>query len=159
MHPEAERLIEELGLEPHPEGGYFIETYRSAVCVDAESGTRDALTSIYYLLTGDAFSAFHRLTSDEIWHHYRGAPITLETLDVDGDYRSFVIGDGERWQAAIPAGVWFAAHVADPASYALIGCDVARGFEFDDFELASRAELLQEFPQHASLIERWTSVD
>jgi predicted cupin superfamily sugar epimerase len=96
---DAQRLVEELQLEPHPEGGYFIETYRSGVCVDSDAGTRDALTSIYYLLPSDTFSVFHRLASYEIWYHYRRAPVTIETVDVD------------------------------------------------------------EFPQHGSVIERWTRVD
>ena len=157
VHPEAQRLIDELRLRPHPEGGYFVETYRSGLRVDCDAGRRHALTSIYYLLEGVSFSAFHRIKSDEIWHHYRGAPVTVEVIDVDGELRSLSIGDGHRWQAAVRPGVWFAAHLERPEGFALVGCDVAPGFDFNDFELASGAALLEEFPQHAAVIQRWTN--
>jgi uncharacterized protein len=156
VHPEASQLIAALGLRPHPEGGYFTESYRSDARVNCSAGNRSALTSIYFLLTGDSFSAFHRLTSDEVWHHYAGGIVAIETIGADRRYRQLVIGDGATWQAAFPAGIWFAAHVVDPDGYALIGCDVAPGFEYSDFEIGSRAELLGTFPEHASLIERWT---
>jgi uncharacterized protein len=154
VHPEASLLIQTLGLRPHPEGGYFAETFRSEISVDSHAGRRDAMTSIYYLLTGDVFSAFHRISSDEIWHHYAGARMTIDSIDA-GVHREFVIGDGNRWQIAIRAGLWFAAHVAE-GDYALIGCDVAPGFEFTDFEIGSREQLLALFPHLSSLVVRWT---
>ncbi len=134
-----------LGLEPHPEGGYFAETYR-----------RKALTSIYYLLTGDTFSAFHRLASEEVWHHYRGGRVAIDAIGADRKHRRLIIGDGKRWQAALPAGTWFAAHVVAAHGYALVGCDVAPAFDFANFEIGSRTTLLGEFPEHARLIERFT---
>jgi uncharacterized protein len=152
----ASRLVRALGLRPHPEGGYFTETYRSGVQIAAGTGPRAALTSIYYLLGGDTFSAFHRLASDEIWHHYRGGRVAIDTIGADRRHRRYVLGDRKHFQAAIPAGIWFAAHVVERRSYALLGCDVAPGFDYADFEIGTRATLLNEFPEHARLIERFT---
>ncbi len=158
MHEEAARLIRDLGLRPHPEGGHFTETYRSGSSVVAGERTRSAVTSIYYLLTDDDFSAFHRLRSDELWHHHEGTDVAVECIDAGGSHRREVIGVGSR-QAVIPAGVWFAAHLVDTRGYALVGCDVAPGFEYEDFEIASRAALRSVYPQHAALIERLTRAD
>ncbi len=155
MHDDAARLIRDLGLRPHPEGGYFTEKFRSDRSVVGAAGDRSAVTSIYYLLSGDDFSAFHRIKSDELWHFYEGGDVAIECIDPDGGHRRLVIGPAAR-QAAIRPGVWFAAHLADAAGYALVGCDVAPGFEYRDFEIASRAELLSAFPEHAPLIERLT---
>jgi uncharacterized protein len=153
---EAVRLVAELGLKPHPEGGFFSETYRSAIDVRTPSATRAAMTSIYYLLSATNFSAFHRVRSDEIWHHYRGAPVAIESIDEGGEHRCAVIGEEDRWQCAVPAGTWFAAHVRGESAYALVGCDVAPGFDFADFELAGGATLAARFPRHQALIERFT---
>lgn len=156
MHPEALRLIQRLGLRPHPEGGYFTETYRSEEGVICGGRHRRAITTIHYLLAGDEFSAFHRLRSDEIWHHYAGGSVAIDTIGPNGRHQELVIGDGKCWQAAIAHDTWFAAHLRDSDSYVLVGCDVAPGFEFEDFEIGSRAYLLREFPDSAALIERWT---
>ncbi|HEY6325676.1 MAG TPA: cupin domain-containing protein [Candidatus Cybelea sp.] len=155
MHEDAARLIRDLGLRPHPEGGYFTESYRSDRSVVGEAGDRRAVTSIYYLLSGDDFSAFHRIKSDELWHFYEGADVAIECIDPGGGHRRLVVGRAAR-QAAIPPGVWFAAYLAGGKGYALVGCDVAPGFEYVDFEIATRAELLDAFPQHASLVGRLT---
>jgi predicted cupin superfamily sugar epimerase len=157
MHEEeALRLVAQLNLRAHPEGGYFGETFRSRIDVEAPWGTRPALTSIYYVLSAANFSAFHRLRSDEIWHHYRGAAVAIEVIETDGRHRQVVIGGASAWQAAIGAGSWFAAHVCDANAYALVGCDVAPGFAFEDFELGTRGGLTTAFSQHRALIERWT---
>jgi predicted cupin superfamily sugar epimerase len=156
MQAEVQRLIAQLGLKPHPEGGYYCERYRSAMQVTAGERRRSALTSIVYLLTAESFSAFHRIASDEMWHHYRGGAVTIETLEPNGTHGQIALGEGGHFQAVIPAGLWFAAHTAERESFALIGCDVAPGFDFEDFELASRSELLERFPQHRALVERWT---
>jgi hypothetical protein len=155
-HPQAQALIAVLRLEPHPEGGYYRQTYRSEMKVAAPGGAeRRALTSILFLLHDDNFSAFHRLKSDEIWHFYRGAPVAIEIIDSGGARETRVL-DGERlFQTTLPAGVWFGAHMVE-GGYALVGCDVAPGFEFADFEMPARAELIALYPQHAALIERWT---
>lgn len=156
MHAEAERFIGALNLKPHPEGGYYSEAYRSGIRVATSANARDAVTSIYYLLADDMFSAFHRLKSDEIWHHYCGSPISIAVIETDGSHREVVIGTDDRWQAAIAAGVWFAAKVRDSESFALVGADVAPGFDFADFEMGQREALIADFPQHKSLIERFT---
>jgi predicted cupin superfamily sugar epimerase len=159
VHVEAARLIRDLGLRPHPEGGYFAEAYRSGARVVQGDRDRHAITSIYYLLSGGDFSAFHRLTSDELWHHYEGGDIAIECIDPAGGRRRIVLSRGGMRQAAIAPGVWFAAHLTDVAGYALVGCDVAPGFEYEDSEIASRDALVASFPQHAPLIERLTRVD
>jgi hypothetical protein len=157
MHPDARRLIEELRLEPHPEGGFFTETFRSALRVTTPRGVeRSALTSILFLLTGENFSAFHTLAADETWHFYRGSPITIETIDPAGRHDQRVLSADGPWQSAIPAGVTFASHVEDRLGYALVGCDVAPGFEFADFILETRAALTAAHPRHARLIARFT---
>ena len=156
MHAEAERLVRALELKPHPEGGFYCEVYRSDIRVATFEATRNAVKSIYYLLADDMFSAFHRLKSDEIWHHYRGSSISIEVIESDGRHHEVVIGSDACWQAAIPAGAWFAARLLDPQSYALVGCDVAPGFDFADFEMARPEELIAAFPQHRRLIEQLT---
>jgi predicted cupin superfamily sugar epimerase len=156
MHVEAERLVRALKLKPHPEGGYYCETYRSGIRVATSEATRNAVTTIYYLLADDMFSAFHRLKSDEIWHYHRGSPISIESIESDGQHRRRVIGSNDSWQAAIPAGAWFAARLLDPQGYALVGCDVAPGFDFADFEIGRREELVATFPQHERLIQQLT---
>jgi predicted cupin superfamily sugar epimerase len=156
LEEEAMRLVELLGLRPHPEGGYFGEAFRSCIEIEAPWAARAALTSIHYLLSRADFSSFHRLRSDEILHNYRGAPVTIEVITPEGNNRQVVIGDGKRWQAAIGAGAWFAAHVQRPDTYALVGCDVAPGFTYEDFEIGKRAALIRSFPHHRALIERWT---
>jgi predicted cupin superfamily sugar epimerase len=157
MNPHVERLVAELQLARHPEGGFYRETFRSADRVTTRRGTtRSALTTILFALGGDDFSAFHRLTSDEIWHFYRGDPLSVEIIDSAGAHQRRVIGPDGPWQIAVPAGAHFASHVANPLGYALVGCDVAPGFEFADFFLATRAVLTAQYPQLGGLIARFT---
>jgi len=165
----ADELIRRFDLKPHPEGGYFSETYRSAARVlrDGETAaTRAASTAIYYLLCDGAHSAWHRIRSDEVWHFYAGEPLHVHVLDEngggDGGGGTLVthrLGNplthpGTVYQAVVPAGSWFAAECADPASFALVGCTVAPGFEFSEFELADADALKARHPAHAALIER-----
>jgi predicted cupin superfamily sugar epimerase len=157
MNAEAQRLIAEWRLAPHPEGGYYRETYRSADRVTTPRGTmRSALTTILFLLTGEGFSAFHRLTSDEIWHFYRGDPLSVEIIDAAGRHERRTLEAGGPWQTAVPAGAHFASHVENPLGYALVGCDVAPGFEFSDFFLATRSVLIASYPHLAPLIAKFT---
>jgi predicted cupin superfamily sugar epimerase len=157
LHSQAQELIERLSLEKHPEGGYFRETFRSSARVSNDRGFgRAAATSIYFLVTSDSFSAFHRLAADEIWHYYRGGALAVEVIDPQGRHERRVLGGAGPWQTALPARVWFAAHVLDANGYALVGCDVAPGFQFDDFELARYADLAALFPQHERVIAEWT---
>jgi hypothetical protein len=157
VNPEAQRLIAAYKLQPHPEGGWYRETYRSAERVTTSRGTvRSATTSIYFLLASGAFSAFHRLASDETWHFYRGDPVTIEIIEASGAHASRVLGANDVLQTTIVAGAHFAAHVDASDGYALVGCDVAPGFEFSDFQLTTRSMLTAAYPHLAPLIARYT---
>jgi predicted cupin superfamily sugar epimerase len=154
----SEHLIEHLHLEPHPEGGYFKETYRSKEKLScANDNQRNLSTSIYYLLEDTQKSHFHRLTSDEQWFFHQGQ--TLEIVLIEGGrVRSILLGtdfqNGETLQALIPANTWFAAKVKNSIGYALASCTVSPGFDFNDFELGIREQLVHEFPQlRESIIE------
>jgi hypothetical protein len=148
-----------LGLIPHPEGGLYRETFRAPLVVDAPQGSRAASTAIYFLLPAIGLSPLHRVESDEVWHHYDGDPVELHTIDARGDHRVVVLGKdvarGERPQGVVPAGVWQAG-LRVGSRFSLVGCTVAPGFDFKDFELPSRAVLVERFPQHAKLVERLT---
>ncbi|MDR5589068.1 cupin domain-containing protein [Christiangramia sp. SM2212] len=162
----VKQIINKLDLKPHPEGGYFRETYRSkGEIVAADLGPeytskRNHSTCIYFLLTSENFSAFHRINQDEIWHFYEGSPIELHTITEEGQHHHHLIGNNlardESPQLVVPAGAWFAAKIKDPDSYALVGCTVSPGFSFEDFELPSRQELLNKFPHHKALIKKFT---
>lgn len=167
MHPTARIWIDRLELQPHPEGGYFRETYRAAENIpeaalpERFTGPRAFGTAIYYLLTGDDFSSLHRLASDEIWHFYTGAPLDIHMIDAAGRYRKQRLGcnphEGESLlQVVVEAGNWFGATVADRDAFTLAGCTVAPGFDFADFELARREDLLGLYPAHAELIRTLT---
>jgi predicted cupin superfamily sugar epimerase len=157
MTQDADRLIRELQLVVHAEGGYYRETYRSAARVITDDGSRrSALTNIYFLLTGDTFSAWHRIDADETWHFYRGTGLIISIIKQDGSLEERRLGPDGPWQTTVPAGCYFAAHVPDAAAYALVGCSVAPGFEFSGFELASREALTVRHPQHAAAILRFT---
>jgi predicted cupin superfamily sugar epimerase len=163
---DAAYWVERLGLKPHPEGGYFRQTYRSEVTIAREAlpagfgGARAASTAIYFLLEGKNFSAFHRLQSDEMWHFYVGAGMRVHVIEPSGRYSSIMLGNdfeaGQVLQAVVPAGCWFASHVADWQSFGVVGCTVSPGFDFEDFEIGKRAELVANYPQHRELIRSLT---
>ncbi|GAB2906887.1 cupin domain-containing protein [Paralcaligenes sp. KSB-10] len=157
----VESLIERFQLQPHPEGGYYRETYRGGQSVrrSADGAQRSASTAIYYLLDQGAYSAWHRIASDEIWHFYAGGPLDVHVLDGKGELATYRLGNAQEradavFQAVVPAGCWFGAELAEPQGYALVGCTVAPGFEFSEFEMAVADELLGQYPQHAKLIKR-----
>ncbi len=166
MNDETKRIVNKLELASHPEGGYFKEIYRSDDFIGKEflpgryTGKRVFSTSIYYLLYGNHVSNFHRLKSDETWHFYSGVPTIIHCLYDNSIYEQVKIGlDLEQNifpQFTIKKGTWFAAEVSDKNSYSLIGCTVAPGFEYDDFELAERNQLMKLFPIHKNIIERFT---
>lgn len=166
MHRDAAYWIERLGLSPHPEGGHFVRTYSSEDVVAREclperfGGDRHHATSIYYLLAGQEFSAFHRIKSDEIWHHYEGCSVRVHILEPGRALRVKTLGKevekGESFQVVVHAGCWFGALLAPPRTHALMGCTVSPGFDPDDFELALREKLLEEFPAHEEIIRRLT---
>ncbi len=156
---DADSLVKLLSLQPHPEGGWYTQTYRSAAEVRTARGLRPASTAIYFLLQGDEFSALHRIASDEIWHFYTGSPLRVESISSDGSVRDLLLGpdllNGEVLQGTVPSGRWFGASLVH-GGYALVGCTVAPGFDFADFEMGTRQQLLSLFPQHAQLINRLT---
>jgi predicted cupin superfamily sugar epimerase len=163
----ADELIAFLRLQPHPrEGGHFRETYRSAdvlphAALPAHYGApRCAGTAIYYLLTPGTCSALHRLGSDEIFHFYLGGPVRMLQLFPDGQGREVILGPdlfaGQSPQVVVPRGVWQGSVLEPGAEFALLGCTVAPGFEYADYEHANRAELLAHYPAFAELIKRLT---
>jgi predicted cupin superfamily sugar epimerase len=165
-HNPAAYLVRSLGLTPHPEGGYFRETYRAADTIAAAAlpagfaGPRAVSTAIYYLLEAGQCSRLHRIRSDEVWHFYAGDPLVVAEIAPDGTLRETRLGSdiarGCRPQHVVPAGAWFGSYPAPGSRFCLVGCTVAPGFDFADFELADRAALLRSFPAHRALIERLT---
>jgi hypothetical protein len=157
MHAEAQRLIDELALSAHPEGGYYREIFRSASrVVDRLGRERSALTVIYFLLTAGAHSSWHRLASDETWHFACGSPLQVELLSEQGAHEVCRLAAGGPWAATIPAGAAFAARVAEEGDYSLVTCCVAPGFEFADFTLLDAEALIDAFPRHAAAIRRYS---
>jgi predicted cupin superfamily sugar epimerase len=166
MKENIQQLIKRLEMQPHPEGGYYKETYRSTGVIEPHhlpaqiQGERNFSTCIYFMLTSENFSSFHELKQDEIWHFYDGSPIDFHMITPVGEHIHQVIGtDFEKSQVPqfiIPGGSCFAAKVIERDSYSLIGCTVSPGFSFEDFKLKTRAELKAEFPHHKEIIEQFT---
>ncbi len=163
----SQDYIKKLKLIPHPEGGYYSEIYRSEGIISQPNlpmrynGGRAYATTIYYLLESDHVSSLHRLQSDEQWFHLDGSALTIHSISPDGQYSQHRIGKnlvkGELPHAVVPHGSWFGGTVDEPDSFSLVGCVVAPGFDFDDFELAEPEKLVRQFQQHKSLIEKLTS--
>ena len=166
MKRSASYWIEKLKMVPHPEGGHFKETYRASEHIRKEhlperfKGDRNHSTGIFYLLDGEQCSKFHRIQSDEMWHFYDGEGMIVYEIDDNGNLIKNKLGlnidEGELPQFIIKAGRWFGASVSKPGSYCLAGCTVSPGFHFDDFEMADRKKLLEEFPDHKYIIEKLT---
>ena len=154
---EIAELIAALALHPHPEGGFFAETYRSA----RRAGDRNLSTAIYFLLTAENPSRMHRVASDEIWHFYRGDALEMLQIDPGGSPAVIAIGPnltaGQHPQVLVPGGVWQGVRVAAGGRYALVGATVTPGFDFADFSLGDRATLRALCPSHAELIDVLTS--
>lgn len=164
MTIEVQELVRRFNLLPHPEGGYFHETYRGVDQVRrlADDALRSSSTAIYYLLDNGAYSAWHRIASDEIWHFYAGSPLLVHVLTPTGDWLTHKLGHPVNTpegscQVVVPAGCWFAAELEDPQTWGFVGCTVAPGFEFAEFELARPDALRQQFPQHATALQRLLS--
>ena len=161
----AQSYIQALQLQPHPEGGFFRESYRSEQTMQAPapgggSVQRNVCTAIYFLLEAGNFSAFHRIQSDEIWHFYAGQALEVLELLPSGELCFTRLGPnilrGELPQYVVPANTWFASRVADGGTFSLVGCTVAPGFDFADFQLARREDLLANFPRHRLVITELT---
>lgn len=160
------QLVKSLNMLPHPEGGFYKEVYRSKNTISKDalenkfSGDRSYCTSIYFLLTSENFSGFHRIKQDEIWNFYEGSPLLVHVIDKEGIYTCHEIGmdtSKELYpQLVVPAGAWFASSVKNKNDYSFVGCTVAPGFDFEDFELAERTQLIEEYPQHSAIITKLT---
>ena len=161
LNKDVVQIIKRLRLKRHPEGGYFKQTYTAdtRVSIEGYDKPRYISTAIYYMLVGDQFSAFHRIKSDELWHHYTGGSLILYTID-NGKLTKIKMGKsrGEAPQVAIKANTWFAASLTDKKSYCLLGCTVSPGFDYSDWELGKRDELIKMYPQHKTIIERYTTI-
>lgn len=164
MKQQIKHLIENLKLAPHPEGGYYKETYRSEGLIQPESDAslypvgRHFSTAIYYLLEGNDTSSFHRIRSDETWYFYSGSPATIHIIHPDSLYQALHLGpdinQDQAFQHTVPGGSWFGVSVDNTDTYLLAGCTVAPGFDFDDFEMGDPYKLKQAFPEHSGIIEK-----
>lgn len=163
----AERIIKLYNMKPLPgEGGYYVETYRSAENIERTSlperydSDKSQSTAIFYLLTPDTRSRIHRLKSDEIYHFYMGDPVELVLIHPSGTIKVLFLGHdiraGQFVQAVVPAGIWQGAYLLEGGQFALMGATVAPGFDFPDRELGARKELLELYPQHNDIITRLT---
>jgi predicted cupin superfamily sugar epimerase len=163
----ASQIIDQLQLKPLTiEGGYFRESYRSAITISTETlpceygGDRNVSTAIYYLLTPDTFSVIHRVMSDEIFHFYAGDAVEMLQLWPDGTARRVVIHNdvaaGYEPQLVVPAGIWQGCRLCADGQWALMGCTVAPGFDYADYEAGNRADLIATYPEFAQMITALT---
>ncbi len=164
MQHTVSELVERFEMLPHPEGGYYKEMYRSSEKIKQNalpakfSGDRSFSTAIYFLLEQGNFSAFHRIQSDECWHFYAGQTLHVHMIHPDGRYELIKLGNdiisGETFYAMVPAGCWFASETAPGGLFSFVGCTVAPGIDFADFELAKGEMLAALFPKEQALIMR-----
>lgn len=153
----AQELIEQLNLLPHPEGGFYKETYRSDFTL--EGTDRQLMTSIYFLLTGNHCSRFHRITSDEAWYFHEGNTLLVHTLDEKGHHATRLglnLEAGDQPFFLVKGGTIFGSSVLNDEGYALVSCAVAPGFDFKDFELFDRTDLLLAYPKEKDIVEKLT---
>lgn len=159
MHKRIKELVEQLQLKPHPEGGYFAETYRSDWEVSTDHGSRSLMTCIYFLLTSDNSSKFHQIKSDEMWFFHEGSPLTVHVLS-DCGYEKLLVGpsdqEGHLPYQLVKSGVIFGSTVDQEDSYSLVSCVVAPGFDFQDFKLFTAEELLEKWPEYQNIIYQLT---
>jgi predicted cupin superfamily sugar epimerase len=159
----SQHLIELYKLQPHPEGGHYLRTYCSTEQISAVSlperfkANRFISTAIYFLLEGKQFSAFHRIKSDELWHFYAGCGLSIYVIHPNGEGEILKLGNdienGYSFQQVVKAGCWFASKPADENGFAFVGCTVAPGFDFEDFEMGEKEELMKAFPKHRTWFE------
>jgi predicted cupin superfamily sugar epimerase len=158
-----QQLIQQYALQPHPEGGWYKESYRSSEYIPQVAlperfyGARVFSTAIYFLLEQENFSAFHRIKADECWHFYAGDPLLIYVIQQDGSLDIIQLGNDnskeQLFQYVVAANCWFASRPAAGSSFCFTGCTVAPGFDFADFELAGAATLLASYPQHEKIIK------
>ncbi|WP_414839457.1 cupin domain-containing protein [Carnobacterium sp. TMP28] len=160
MNQKSEKYwVEHLELTPHPEGGFFKSVSQPAEMYRVEGNyERPLYTSIYFLLNQESPSHFHRLKSDEVWYFHTGDPLTVHMLYPDGHYDQVKLGDtlenDETLQFTVPKGVIFGSSVEEKGIYSLVSCMVSPGFDYEDFELFTQAELLEDYPQHEQVIKK-----
>jgi len=160
----ADEIVKLLQLQPHPEGGSYKETYRSTDSIPSQAlpanfkGDRPYSTAIYFLLQHGDYSAFHRIESDECWHFYEGGTLLIHVIDEEGTYSCIHLGrqidNCELFQYVVPARSWFASEPAPGVAFSLVGCTVSPGFDFADFEMATKETLSTQFPQQLAIINR-----
>ncbi|MBI3719268.1 MAG: cupin domain-containing protein [Sphingobacteriales bacterium] len=158
----ASYLVNHYQMQAHPEGGFYKQTYRSNEILRVEhlperfNGERVISTAIYFLLEGNQFSAFHRIKSDELWHFYYGTSLNIYVIHEDGSLEITKLGNnpeaGEQFQAVVKTGCWFASKPVKEEGFSFVGCTVAPGFDFADFELAKADAFIKEYPRHKDLI-------
>ena len=163
---DADSIIKKLGLVRHPEGGHYRETYRSELILDRRclpagfGGNRSASTAILFLLSEGEKSSLHRLRSDEVWHFYLGGPLDLSWVSPAGEAITVTLGKeieaGHAVQVTVPARAWMGARPQSGAGFCLVGCTVAPGFDFADFEMGNRDALLAQFPHLRQIIGQLT---
>jgi len=156
----GKEIVQKLGLLEHPEGGFYKETYRSSCSIETDKNTiRNISTAIYFLLENDNISLFHRIQSDELWFFHQGEPLEIVFIK-EGVLNTIILGNSlendEVPQATIAANTWFASSVKHLKGFSLVSCTVAPGFDFADFELANREDLINEFPNLKETIEKFT---
>lgn len=156
MHQQnASYWINQLSMQPHPEGGYYKEVFRSRQEVSRIGSTdvKQACTSIYYLLEGNDYSGFHRIKSDEIWYFHKGMPLNIHIINAVGSHEVWELSDmaSGNLSLVVPAGLWFAAEIPSKQGYTLVSCAVAPGFEFSEFEMADRKALQNLYPAYEGL--------
>ncbi|MEO6150886.1 MAG: cupin domain-containing protein [Mucilaginibacter sp.] len=154
----ASYYIESLLMQPHPEGGYYKEVFRSRqeIIRVGEAEVKQACTSIYYLLQAGDYSGFHRLKSDEIWYFHKGEPLHIHAIDGEGNHIKHELSDAATgsFSIVIPAGFWFASEVGAETGFSLVSCAVAPGFDFSEFEMAEKIVMLTAYPQHAAILNK-----
>jgi predicted cupin superfamily sugar epimerase len=160
----AAKLVQQFSMLPHPEGGFYKETYRCAEIIPQQalarkfSGSRNISTAIYFLLEQGNFSGFHKIKSDECWHFYAGEVLYIYVIHINGHFETIKLGNdiaqSQTFQYVVPAGCWFASEPAPNTSFSFVGCTVAPGFDFLDFELAKADELVKVYPQYKDIIKR-----
>jgi predicted cupin superfamily sugar epimerase len=160
----VQQLIQQFNLLPHPEGGFYKETYRSAEVIPVSvldkrfKGDRNFSTAIYFLLEQGNFSAFHKIQSDECWHFYSGGPLLIHVIHINGKFETIKLGNDilqkQVFQCVIPAGCWFASEPTPGSEFSFVGCTVAPGFDFEDLELAKADDLLRSYPRYENIIKQ-----
>ena len=154
----AQYFIDQLKMEAHAEGGYFVSTFHGDSTVVTPQGNRPNYTSIYFLLRSQDISHLHRLKSDELWYYHAGSALTVHMIHEDGTYEAKKLGlnivDGEAPQIVVPKNTIFGSSVDDDNSFSLVGCMVSPGFDYTDFELFTQQQLITQYPQHKEVIEK-----